>query len=545
MQFSSYFPFLLILVLVFILGCNPNSSKSNDELVITVSGTVISKVTNEPINNVTVTIVSPEEVAGNIVFTNSSGLFEFSDLLISVPNEMEIDFLIEDSLEGNRTLSIFPDEVNYEISDPVELIPTPDYRCINNVSSDIYGCDNFDLYAHLTPVDLGGTRLNDIWGWTDPQTNKDYALVGLTDGVSFVDISIPSSPIVVGKLSESNVDVNFKIGEFGNAYPACTIGIGDTEAAKNLTEGSTWRDLKVFDNHVFVVSDGQAHGMQVFDLTKLRDYDGEFLNFTHDALYDRFANAHNIVINEQTGFAYVVGITTSEICGSRQETGLHIIDINTPLSPTFAGCYFDEETEINNGFSAGIGYVHDAQCVNYDGPDSDYSGRELCFSSAEGSVVISDVTDKNNPSTVGFGGASQMQYSHQGWLTEDHAYFIMNDELDEGNLGRNTKTYIWDVRDLKEPTFIGHYTHETSSIDHNLYIKDNIVYQSNYTSGLRAFRIGDLSDSELIPVGHFDTFPESDARGFSGTWSNYPFFNNDIVIASDISGGLFILRRTF
>lgn len=417
--------------------------------------------------------------------------------------------------------------------------------CENGISSGTFSCDNFDLYAHVTPEDLGGTRLNDIWGWQDPQTNKEYALVGLTDGVSFVDISDPNSPVVVGKLEESNINGKFKIIDPKEAYPACFIGIGATEASKAVQEGTTWRDMKVFDDHMFVVSDLQPHGMQVFDLTRLREYDGEFLTFSHDALYDEFGAAHNIVINEQTGFAYVVGITSSELCGSREETGLHIIDINSPLSPTFAGCYFDPETEIPSAFSAGVGYMHDAQCVNYDGPDSEHSGKELCFGSAEGAVVISDVTDKNNPTTIGFSGATEMQYSHQGWLTEDHSYFLMNDEIDESNLQRNTKTYIWDVRDLDTPSFIGHYTHNTESIDHNLYIKDNIVYQSNYTSGLRAFRLGDLSEAELIPVGHFDTQPGGNQRGFTGTWSNYPFFSSGVVIVSDITDGLFILKPTF
>ena len=35
-----------------------------------------------------------------------------------------------------------------------------------------------------------------------------------------------------------------------------------------------------------------------------------------------------------------------------------MIDMHNPLVPTFAGC-----------FSAD-GYTHDAQCINYDGPDT-------------------------------------------------------------------------------------------------------------------------------------------------------------------------------
>ena len=418
------------------------------------------------------------------------------------------------------------------------------FDCENGMAGGIYPCSNVDLFAHIPPDSLGGTQLNDIWGWTDPMTGKEYALVGLTDGVSFVDISDPNNPVVVGKLEESNLNPKFKIIDKEEAFPACTFGIGETEA---ITEGSEWRDIKVFDNYAFVVSDNQAHGMQSFDLTRLRSYSGEFLTFAHDALYDKIGNAHNIVINEQSGFAYAVGVTTAEVCGSKNETGLHIIDINDPANPEFAGCFFDAETElpVRARPSGGVGYIHDAQCVMYEGPDSDHSGKEICIGSAEGSVVIADVSDKTNTSIIGFSGASQMQYSHQGWLTEDHSYFLMNDELDEVNFGRNTKTYIWDVKDLDNPTFIGYYTHNTASIDHNLYIKDNLVYQSNYTSGLRVFRIGNLDNLELKPVGHFDTNPGSNAIGYSGTWSNYPFFESGVLVVSDIERGLFILRPDY
>lgn len=420
-----------------------------------------------------------------------------------------------------------------------------EFPCEDGTSAGTFPCENISMYAHVTAEELGGSFLNDIWGWTDSATGKEYALVGMNDGVSFVDVSDPNNPVVVGKLMESNLNAKYKIPTFSEAFPGCVIGIGDTERAKNIQMGSTWRDMKVFDDHMFVVSDAQAHGVQSFDLTKLRQYDGEFLTFTEDALYEGLANAHNIAINELTGFAYATGVTTADTCGSRQATGLHILDVNDPKNPTFAGCFFDPETEIPNSVNVGNGYIHDTQCVNYEGPDGRYAGKELCFSSAEGAVVITDVTDKSNPATVGFSGQSQMQYSHQGWLTEDQAYFLMNDEIDETNLGRNTKTYIWDVRDLEDPVFVGHYTHETTSIDHNLYIRGNLVFETNYTSGLRILKIKDLSNAELEQVAYFDTHPQQpnqQDQAYSGTWSNYPFFESGIVIVSDIEDGLFILQ---
>ena len=85
-------------------------------------------------------------------------------------------------------------------------------------------------------------------------------------------------------------------------------------------------------------------------------------------------------------------------------------------------------------YSAGIGYIHDTQCILYNGPDDQYKDKEI-ISSAEGAVVITDVDDKNNPQTLSTTSHPDMGYSHQGWLTEDHRYFLMNDELMNSILG--------------------------------------------------------------------------------------------------------------
>jgi len=403
-------------------------------------------------------------------------------------------------------------------------------------------CENVGLYAQVSIAELSGQSsgvfLNDIWGWTDPETEKEYALVGLTNGMSFVDISDPINPVVIGRLPESNLNAKYKTIVKAQ-YPACNLGLGETSRSKSLTEGSSWRDVKVHKNHAYIVSDYQPHGMQVLDLTKLRNFSGEILNLQHDFLYDRLGSAHNIVINEESDFAYATGVTQADICGSSNGSGLHMIDISNPGNPEFAGCYIDDTPGY---YSLAPGYIHDAQCVIYKGPDSEHQGKEVCFNSAEGNVVIANVTDKQNPTTIGFNRQADMQYSHQGWLTEDQSYFLMNDELDERNLGRGTKTYIWDVQDLEAPEFLGYYEHSTSSIDHNLYIKGNYVYQSNYNAGLQILDITNVAAASLKRVAYFDTQPDTDTANFEGTWSNYPFFKSGLVILSDIESGLFIVK---
>lgn len=420
------------------------------------------------------------------------------------------------------------------------------YPCEDGLAKD-FPCDNVDLFSHLSVFELTGdstgVNLNDIWGWTDPMDNHEYALVGLTKGVSFVDITDPANPVVVGQLPESNLRTKYKALST-EQYPACNVGIGTAERTKNLSQGSAWRDIKVYDNHAFIVSDAQPHGMQVFDLTKLRNYEDTPIIFEQDALYDRLSSAHNIVINEDTGFAYAAGVTQAEVCGSREETGLHIIDIRNPKNPEYAGCYFDPSP---GSYRVAPGYIHDAQCVIYDGPDQNHRGKEVCFNSSEGNVVIADVTEKEAPETLGYNRQVDMQYSHQGWLTEDQSYFLMNDELDEYNLGRTTKTYVWDVRDLSNPEFVGFYEHETASTDHNLYIKNNYAYETNYTSGLQILELSEVANANLKKVAYFDTqpelsFPSGPSGTWLGTWSNYPFFESGMVVLSDIETGLFVVR---
>lgn len=398
------------------------------------------------------------------------------------------------------------------------------FECVDGMADDTYDCQNVDLVAHTTVNDLltesldNGTALNDVWGWTDPETGTEYALVGLVDGVAFVDLSAPSEPKVIGKLKETASVSEKAVNEL-------------EENSVKHEEKSSWRDLKVYQNHLYVISDGQPHGMQVFDLRRLREIDDAPEMFSEDYHYDGFENAHNIAINEQTGFAYAVG---SNMNGG----GLHIMDIQDPLDPQFVG--FHSDTEV--GFDS-TGYVHDTQCVVYEGPDSDYQGDEICMNSSENYLVIANVTDKEDTRTIAKASYDGNGYAHQGWLTEDHRYFLLDDEYDEWD-GVNTRTYIWDVSDLDKPELVGVHEAETPSIDHNQYIKGNYTYQANYTAGLRILSLENIQNGELEEVAYFDIFPENNEAVFDGAWSTYPFFDSGLVVVSGISNGLFILKPT-
>lgn len=397
--------------------------------------------------------------------------------------------------------------------------------CLNG-TADSYPCSNIDLYAQLTPEDLLGNQLNDVWAWKDSETKKEYALVGMNDGVTIVDISEPDNPVVIGKLIEPpGLTLKFEAGP--------VFHHDDGGGFKKI---SAWRDIKVYKDHMFVISEQNDHGLQIFDLRTLKNITAPPVELTNYLLYNRFGNAHNIAINENTGFAYVIGATNGEICA--RNGALHIINISTPASPEFAGCHFEETT----GGITRAGYLHDTQCVVYNGGDNKYLGRELCFNSGETTLMISDVTDKENPNTVSNSSFEGSSYLHQGWLSEDHNYFFMNDEGDERKFHHPTRTYIWELQNLENPTMAGFYEHPTLSVDHNLYIKEGLMYQANYSGGLRILDISNPDPDQIGELGFFDTTPGTDAAIFTGLWSVYPWLDNGKIIVSDINNGLFILK---
>jgi len=375
-----------------------------------------------------------------------------------------------------------------------------------------FECSNVDLLAYVPLSEFNADEANDIWGWTDPQTGKEYALVGLTNGTEFVDVSNPMQPVLLGKL------------------PTQTVA-------------TVWRDIKVYQNHAFIVSEARNHGMQVFDLTHLRGLSGDASRtFEADAHYDGVTNVHNIVINEDSGFAYAVGAGSKSglpaECGA---PGFHVINIQDPMNPTFAGCFSDASKD--TGPVVAPGYTHDAQCINYDGPDPDYRGREICVGSNEDVVTFFDVSDKSRVRIISMAEYPSDAYTHQNWFTEDRRFVLANDELDEQNgFVATQRTMIFNVEDLDSPEFVGVYDSGLTTIDHNLYIHGNRAYESNYQSGLRILDLSGIASGTLREVGYFDTYPQSTEIGFAGQWSNYPYFESGIVVANDSNNGLFVLR---
>ncbi|HEX6883755.1 MAG TPA: choice-of-anchor B family protein, partial [Planctomycetota bacterium] len=360
-----------------------------------------------------------------------------------------------------------------------------------------FTASNVNLMSWLPLGSLSGsaTSGNDCWGYTSP-SGREYAIIGCDDGTAFVEVTDPGAAQLL----------SFHSGPV-----------------------SLWRDMKVFGDNAYVVSEGGS-GIQVFDMSAI---DSGTVTLVGTQTNGGCTTAsHNVAIDTTSGFLYRCGGSSGPCSGGPQ--GLVIYNLNTnPNNPPFAGQW-------NNR------YVHDAVVVVSTRPGA-LNGQQLAFCAADdgsgggtANLHILNVTNKASITTVATSAYTSNAFSHQVWLTPDQRYAYLNDELDESTFGFTTRTRIFDVSNPAAPVFLGFFTSGVPAIDHNLYVTADKIFEANYRSGLRVF-------DNTIPTapsvyGFFDTYEADDLPEFNGLWSNYPFFPSGTVIGSDIEKGLFVFR---
>lgn len=345
------------------------------------------------------------------------------------------------------------------------------------------------LESNRAPHELspGSSLGNDIWGYVSP-SGREYAMIGLTNGVAFVEVTDPRHPIHIKTIPHTS---------------------------------STWADVKPFDQYAYIVADGTNEGMQIVDLTQIDSGSVElFGSFRGSGL----TRAHTIGVNSESGYVYLFGGNLGDVYG-----GILAIDVSKPTHPAIAGLW-DEH------------YVHDAQVVSYlSGPNA---GREIAFAATTDSgLTIVDVTDKANMFTVSRLVYPNATYCHQGWLSDDRRYFFIDDELDEltGHVPFTT-THVVDVSDIENPQLATTFTNGLKAVDHDLMVRGNLVVEANYTSGLRIYDATDIAD--IHEVAYFDTYPEDNEPTFNGAWGPYTGLPSGIVLVSDRHRGLFVFSLT-
>ena len=370
---------------------------------------------------------------------------------------------------------------------PATAAPVTSAPCVDGKAAG-FSCKGVDLKTFVPIAELGGGEASDLWGWKDPATGREYALMGGTRGVMIVDITDTTKPVYLGNLLKPDGQL-------------------------------VWQDLEVYKDHLFVVCDLAPCGLQIFDLTRLRGVTAK-QDWTPDLVYPIAVTSHTLDINPETGFAYLNG---TYIAGPTQ-----IVNITNPKVPVPAGAITDD------------GYTHDSYCRIYRGPDTRFTGKEICFNFNEDTVTIYDVTDKTaikQLARVTYPGAA---YTHSGWLTQDSNYLLSTDETD----GRNVM-FLWDVKKLDAPRLHATYKGTTAAIDHNPYMVGRWAYIANYKAGMRVLDTAAAADGILTEVAYFDVMGGPDSSGYDGAWTVYPFLPSGNVLISGMNQGLFVVDPTF
>jgi hypothetical protein len=434
-----------------------------------------------------------------------------------------------------------------EVTGPQECLDNDedgieDGLTVNDVT---FECTNVDMqsfmpnsaiFASLNSDALTGGGVSDIWGWTSPDTGDEYVIVGATNGAAAIRITDPTKPEYLGHVFNTGAQL-------------------------------IWFDIKISDDVAYIVSESLAMGMKMLDLTLLDSLLAVPAGTTVPLPVVTFPidlTAHNVVIDEDADMLYLVGsgnaggalvgASDSHPCNAFNRDvfdtqGLFGFDISTPMVPVLVGCHGEQ------------GYVHDAQCASYIGPDSDYTDASICVTAHEDGVAWVDMSDPAAPVTL-FDTATVsnsealypgVKYSHQGWMSQDQTLYFHGDELDEKNtLETKTRTFVYDMTDLDEVKL--DFVNEPGgvNIDHNMYTHRGLLFQSNYTAGLQIFDqvpvVDDVTGAKsLTMVAEFDVFPDvqipyGDNGVFAGTWSNYPYFKSGTLAVTATTDGVFFLK---
>lgn len=386
-------------------------------------------------------------------------------------------------------------------------VSAADLACENHRAG-AHACDSVDLLSHVALADMAARPRDgaDVWGFVDLNTGREYALIGVTNGLATFDVTDPRAPFEVGHV----------------------WGVP-----------STWRDVKVlqrFDavagrwrSHAYVSTDAGGR-LRVIDLTGLP-------NRTRLARTRSEHSIHNVHVSNVEP---ATGIPVDEngappllyALGTAATRGAFVAyDLGDPLEP--------RRVSTSTG-----GYSHDAASMLAQGVPACGPQAERCpvlFDFNEDTFDLYDMSDAEAPrllSSTTYEGAA---YVHSGWPTEDGRHVFVHDELDERYATGEARTMVrvFDLADPGAPALAATWSGSTAATDHNGYVRGNRYFMSNYARGLTVLDI--TSPADPLEVGYFDTYTIDDGTRFTGAWGVYPFLPSGNVLISDIAGGLYVL----
>lgn len=330
---------------------------------------------------------------------------------------------------------------------------------------------NMSLVGQLDYQSIHGSDISDIWGYVD-ETGIEYALIGVNQaGISVVSLEDPANP----------VELFFHPGQ-----------------------NSIWRDLKVWNDHVYVTNEG-GNGLAILDLSPLPQstaLTGQ--NWTSGG----WTSAHNLYIDEN-GIAYISG-------ANRGNGGVIFLDLTQdPFQPVELG-QFDPW------------YSHDCMVRG----DTMYAAHVY-----DGFFSIVDVSNKQAPVLLGTKNTGN-NFSHNCWVSDNGRYLYTTDEVSGGWLGSYDISDPTDIQELQ----LFRSGPGSLTIPHNTHFINDYVVTSYYRLGTV---IHDVSRPwNVVEVGNFDHCPLA-GDGFNGGWGTYPYLPSGLIISSDIERGLFVFNANY
>lgn len=348
---------------------------------------------------------------------------------------------------------------------------------------------NVDLLSNWDDSSLPdnqGQVYNDLWGYAAPN-GTEVAILGSLEQVHFIDVTNPSSPVVIDEFL--------------------------TYSVSNPTDvvSSTWRDFKSFDHYIYAVADEGDLGLMIFDVSDVPNsvelvyQDNQFFN-----------HAHNVWIDEQHGRLYAIGVHFSS-------PDVVVLDIATdPENPLLMA-----SVDVTGS------YIHDIHVVDH-----------IAYaSSGNDGLVIFDFETPASPVWIAtVDGYPEAGYNHSSWLGNDGVTLVFCDETH----GKSVK-----LVDVTDPTDLGPtdfklfksqlLPNNSNSIAHNPFILGELAIIAYYHDGVQIF---DISDPEnIVKTGYYDTYPDNTGYGgYDGCWGVYPYLPSGNILASDTENGLFVLE---